>query len=462
MPLHAQHYLKDVRDQYEDYPYPKRDPENEKKSLQPTFYDPLDIINHYCFSGQQTFQDHFRVLVAGGGTGDATIFLAEQLRHTNAEIVYVDISLASMEIAKKRADIRKLTNITWHHHSLLDVADLGIGTFDYINCSGVLHHLADPAAGLQALTNVLSDKGAMGIMVYAELGRTGIYQIQELMRILCKNTPNRQEKVDICKEVLSQLPASNWFDLEQKKFKTFHMDLNQFGDIGIYDLLLHPQDRAYTVPQLISLINACGLQLIDFIMPGGLAKIMYKSAYYLQRAPSLASKVSHYDNQRQQAIAELMAGYSFTQHSCYLSKQTAAPVQVDNIDNIPFVSMSYHYTLQAPAHRNIYDQLTKQLESSLSSSGQLLLTHPNGNSVRITQHSYTLDLFRFMDGIKSTGEIINSIIAANIAPDTEQSRSDLLQQFVQLFVEINLFDWFLLRHKSVPAYRTINEIQNQL
>jgi hypothetical protein len=28
-------------------------------------------INHYCFKGKQTFKTQFRVLVAGGGTGDA-------------------------------------------------------------------------------------------------------------------------------------------------------------------------------------------------------------------------------------------------------------------------------------------------------------------------------------------------------------------------------------------------------
>ena len=55
-------------------------------------------MNHYCFSGKRDFSRKFRVLVAGGGTDDAAFFFAEQLRGTNAEVVYLDISQASMKV----------------------------------------------------------------------------------------------------------------------------------------------------------------------------------------------------------------------------------------------------------------------------------------------------------------------------------------------------------------------------
>src|SRR5690348_2765115 len=83
-------YLPEVRAQYEDYPYPARDPADEKRRLIPPVIDCLDALNHYCFSGRKDFRKDFRVLVAGGGTGDSVVFLAEQLRGTKAEIVYLD------------------------------------------------------------------------------------------------------------------------------------------------------------------------------------------------------------------------------------------------------------------------------------------------------------------------------------------------------------------------------------
>ena len=124
-----------VRNQYEHLPYPHRDPENERRELRRTWLDDLPMIAHYGYGGAQPFDNGFRVLVAGGGTGDGTIFLAEQLRHTDAEVVHVDLSSTSIAVAQRRAELRGLGNIRWVRESLLDLPRLGLGTFDYINSS---------------------------------------------------------------------------------------------------------------------------------------------------------------------------------------------------------------------------------------------------------------------------------------------------------------------------------------
>src|SRR3989442_7902 len=165
-------YLKAVRDQYEAFPYPPRNPADEKVRLENSWHDFLELINFYCFNGRSNFSQDFRVLVAGGGTGDQTIFLAEQLRYNRrAGVVHLDISEKCNEIARRRAEVRKLANITWVHGSVLDLPSLKLGPFDYINCVGVLHHMDDPRAGLQALRSVLKDDGAMSLMLYGKYGR---------------------------------------------------------------------------------------------------------------------------------------------------------------------------------------------------------------------------------------------------------------------------------------------------
>ena len=105
-------YLPLVREQYEALPYPACDPEDDRRRLAQTWLEDLPMVNHYCFAGRQSFRNGFRALVAGGGTGDPTIFLAEQLRHCGAQVVHLDISAASITIAKERARIRGLDNIT--------------------------------------------------------------------------------------------------------------------------------------------------------------------------------------------------------------------------------------------------------------------------------------------------------------------------------------------------------------
>ena len=74
--------LAEVQEHYQDYPYPFRDPNQEKEN----------------------FNNNFRCLIAGSGTGDSTIYLAEQLKDKNAEIIYLDFSKPSMEVAQKRAE----------------------------------------------------------------------------------------------------------------------------------------------------------------------------------------------------------------------------------------------------------------------------------------------------------------------------------------------------------------------
>src|SRR3954467_3109536 len=116
-----------VREQYEHLPYPACNPLDEHKRLVRTWLDDLPMINHYGFAGRRDFTKDFRALVAGGGTGDATILLAHQLRDTDAQIVHLDFSHASLEIARERARIRRLANITWIEESLLALPQLGLG-----------------------------------------------------------------------------------------------------------------------------------------------------------------------------------------------------------------------------------------------------------------------------------------------------------------------------------------------
>ncbi len=168
---------------YAEHPYPPYDPGDEAKRLCPTPLDQLDTLSDRCFGGKLNPSNGMRVLVAGGGTGGDALFLAEQLRDTPSEVVYVDLSRASMELAQQGAEARGLSNITWINGSLLDLPDTIKEPFDYINCCGVLHHLEDPQAGLQALEAVLGPDGAMGLLVYAPYGHRERYRLRDVLRI---------------------------------------------------------------------------------------------------------------------------------------------------------------------------------------------------------------------------------------------------------------------------------------
>jgi len=52
-------YAPVVRAQYEDYPFPLRDPNDESRRLVVTEQDSLGKLNHYCFGGRQGFGNVF-------------------------------------------------------------------------------------------------------------------------------------------------------------------------------------------------------------------------------------------------------------------------------------------------------------------------------------------------------------------------------------------------------------------
>jgi SAM-dependent methyltransferase len=300
-----------VSAQYEAYPYPHRRPQDEKTRLVEGSPSHLKEVDHYVFAGRLIAGDRreagLRVLVAGGGTGDGLIMLAQHLADANlsAEIHYIDLSHASRRVAEARAGVRGLAGIRFHTGSLLDLPAMGLGLFDYIDCCGVLHHLEDPAAGLAALKAVLAPEGGIGLMLYGALGRIGVYHVQAMMRMLAGEDP-APERIALAKRLMAELPATNW--LRRNPAIT---DYRHGGDAELYDLLLHSRDRAFTVPEIAGLVAGAGLEIVSFIDPW-----RYDPESYVSD-PKLKGRLAGLSQVERASFAELLAGNIKT-HICYL------------------------------------------------------------------------------------------------------------------------------------------------
>jgi SAM-dependent methyltransferase len=250
-----------VSDQYEAFPYPERDPADERTRLitgSPS--DPIEM-DHYLFGGARDWSKPLRAMVAGGGTGDGLIQLATRLSRAGRpfEITYLDLSCASRAVAEKRADVRGLTGITFHTASLLDAPDFG--EFDYIDCCGVLHHLSDPGAGFKALRAACAPTGGLGFMVYAPLGRSGVYPLQQAFGALFANH-GPAERLAAARAIFAKLPSGHLFKTNP------HLGDHKQSDAGFYDLLLHSQDRSYDVGELLDELTGAGWDLASFCQPG--------------------------------------------------------------------------------------------------------------------------------------------------------------------------------------------------
>ena len=88
----------------------------------------------------------------GCGTGQHSIETARRFK--GAQVLAIDLSLASLCYAKRQTRALGQNNI---HYAQADIMMLSsiTQTFDVIETSGVLHHLADPLAGWRVLLSML-------------------------------------------------------------------------------------------------------------------------------------------------------------------------------------------------------------------------------------------------------------------------------------------------------------------
>lgn len=301
--------------QYEAYPYPQRDPRDEAKRLIVGSPSHLREIDHWIFGARRPASRPLKALMAGGGSGDATVMLAQQMATAlrPGSVTWLDRSAAARKVAGARVAARKLANVVFEEGSLLDLPTSGLGPFDYIDCCGVLHHLPDPLAGLKALVSVLAPGGGVGLMVYAPHGRTGVYMVQDALRLIAPADQTPRERVDIAKRLWRQMPETNW--LRRNPWITDHV---KGGDAGLYDLLLNPRDVAFTVPQLNALIAAAGLEIRCLVEP-----FRYDPDSFLTD-PRLRERTAGLDPVQRAALAEAASG-NMGIHIAYCVRAGEAP-----------------------------------------------------------------------------------------------------------------------------------------
>ena len=193
------------------------------------------------------------ILVAGCGTVQAAY--AAYMNPGDA-VVGVDLSEASLAHERFLQERHGLSNLQLFRGDLIEVGSLGLH-FDVIICTGVLHHMADPAAGLSALRAVLAPEGVMVLMLYGQTVRTGVYMLQDAFRRM--HLPQTPEGVAQVRRVLTEIPRRHY----AHDYIAAAAELKD--DAAVVDTFLHPQDRAYTVPQLLELVEKAGLTFQNWV-----------------------------------------------------------------------------------------------------------------------------------------------------------------------------------------------------
>jgi len=313
----------EVRDFYDRYPYPR--PVDSLDKYRQIWQDPARRRAEHCLRWPtDPYREDRSILVAGCGTSQAA---KHALRWPAARVVGIDVSATSVECTAALKQKYGLDNLEVRQLPIERVAELG-ASFDHVVSTGVLHHLADPDAGLRALRGVLNADGAMDLMVYAPYGRTGVYMLQEFCRRL--GIAATDEGIRDLISALEWLPPAH----PLQALVRVAPDLKQ--EFALADALLHPQDRAYSVPQLF-----------DFLERGGMAfgRWVRQAPYspqcgFLAKLPQ-ASRMAELPPVDRYAAAEVFRG-TMVRHAVIAYRDdrpgglaTAGPAGERGLDDVP-------------------------------------------------------------------------------------------------------------------------------
>jgi SAM-dependent methyltransferase len=235
-----------VTRQYERYRYPQ--PIEDLEAWLANNWEWFDPSHaHSVFWPDREYKPDLDILIAGCGTNQASVFA---FMNPDAKVTAVDISQPSLDHQQYLKDKHGLFNLELNLLPIEELPSLN-RDFDLVVSTGVLHHMADPQVGMNAIAGCLRPDGAMGIMLYAKYGRTGLELLQQFFRDL--GLGQNEQSIAMVRETLSLLSPDH---LVQPYLK---MAGNLRSDAVLVDTFLHGRERSYTVDDCIDLVTTAGL-----------------------------------------------------------------------------------------------------------------------------------------------------------------------------------------------------------
>jgi SAM-dependent methyltransferase len=303
-----------------------------------------------------------------------------------ARVTAIDVSETSLRHTRDLQHKHDIQNLQLHRLAIERIGELG-ETFDQIICTGVLHHLSDPDAGLRSLRNVLARDGAMHIMVYAPYGRAGVTMMQDYCRLLGIGVGD--EDLRDLGQTVQALPVDHPIAGVVKRAKDFARP------DALADALLNPQDRAYSVPQIYDWLERCGLKFGRW----------YEQASYLPQCGAMdsaphAARLAALPSRAQHAAVELLRGtmdrHSFTAYRDDRERE-AQPIGFEGEAWREFVPVRIPWTL------TIKDRAPAGVAAALINPSH---TYPD---LALFIDAAQERLLAAIDGERSVGEILQSV-----------------------------------------------------
>jgi SAM-dependent methyltransferase len=388
-----------VRAFYEDHPYPPPVDDLEKYRA---WQDPHKRrAEYHLLWPSRSFQDDQSILVAGCGTSQAA---KQAMRWPAARVTGIDFSETSVRCTEELKRRYKLDNLKVRHLPIEQAGELE-ASFDQIVCTGVLHHLPDPEAGLRALRGLLKPGGAMNIMLYAPYGRAGIYMLQEFCKRIGISATNVEIRDLI--DALKALPAGH-------PLQNLLRDAPDFrNEAAIADALLHPCDRAYSVPQLFDFLERGGLKFGRWVRQAA-----YSPRCGVMAQLPQASRMQQMTLEEQYAATELFRG-TMVRHSV-IAYRDDAPRSTKRISFAGDAWLAY-VPVRMPDTVCVRERLPPGAAAVLISQSHTY------HDIYMPVDAMEMRILDSIDGNRGVGDIVEKALPSSLEP----SRLDMARAFFE-------------------------------
>ena len=245
-----------VRSLYEENPYPRWTSFTRNDAV-----SHLVILRNACMDFDESVfgsSGTISILVAGCGTGLTAIEVAALFE--GAQIQAVDLSLASLAFAKRCAEEMQLGSIEFSQADILELPKW-VQTFDYIESTGVLHHMKDPIEGLRALVDVCRPGGVLRIGLYSAASRRNLSSAVDFMRT--QSDGMSLSGIQAARQTLINF-AHQTGECDDR-FISLFSTLDFYTTSMCRDLLFHVHEIDFTIPMIEKAVNDLGLRFCGFV-----------------------------------------------------------------------------------------------------------------------------------------------------------------------------------------------------
>ncbi|MBL8806859.1 MAG: methyltransferase domain-containing protein [Rhodospirillales bacterium] len=242
---------------YEENPYPRW--LNLRRI--PPFDIRAELGARFAFAGPfPAFASPLRVLMPGAGTGQHPLSVAAN--YADVEVQAIDLSRASLAYGLTMAEGLAIRNIHFAQADILDLPKLG-SSWGHVESIGVLHHMADPKAGLAAICEVAVPGSFVRLGLYGEHGRSVVVEARR--------------RIAECgyRSDIAGLRAFRSDVMAGKLGERLRRELPQWNDFHsaslLRDLCFHVMEHRYDIAKLQALLDGLPLRFLGFEFSLGLS-----------------------------------------------------------------------------------------------------------------------------------------------------------------------------------------------